>query len=72
MKHIDGKCPACGSSELALAEEGTTYTTLKVVDGKLVRVENSERMEKEDGEDAVRVFCCECGEEITVPEELRE
>lgn len=66
----NGKCSACGSSDLLLAEDSTCYSPVAWVAGKWTRVTTS-APELSEADEPVRLFCTACGVYHEVPEELK-
>jgi hypothetical protein len=67
-KHIDGKCPTCGGTDLLFAVDVTEYSPVEFVDGKLAPVYTHQDCDPKVGD--ARLFCVSCGEYLEVPGEL--
>ena len=65
---IDGRCTACGSESMTLAEDQTVYSPCEF-DGTWTR--RFSDVQASEMDDAVRFFCADCGEPHAVPEELK-
>lgn len=65
---LDGKCPDCGKADLLLAQDMTEYSTVNLEDGELVATYSG--MESSQTDDAVRLYCAQCGTRFVVPEDL--
>jgi len=67
----NGVCSTCGSSEMCLAEDYTTYSqcTYNAETGKF-SVRLSDNPSPSEHDNAVRFFCFNCGSYFSVPEEL--
>ncbi len=75
-KSIDGACPECEATELALAIDKTEYSTCAYVDGKFVATYSSTEDREDEGDETlesqpVRFFCTKCGTYMEVPKEFK-
>lgn len=70
-KTVDGKCANCGSTNMTLAQDQTSYTQCYMHEG--VWMDKGTHTEAGDSLDplgSVRFFCPECGTYHEVPDAL--
>lgn len=65
MTALTPKCPCCGSSDFALAEDRTEYFDVQFVDGE-PRVVGHRHVDTHER----RVFCVDCAAYFEVPDQL--
>ena len=71
-KSVNGLCPNCGSENLTYAVDMTHYNDVEFIEGKFQVSNTTIQAMAPFGEGHVpeRFFCCDCGEDAEVPEEL--